>query len=102
MDIYTAIADPTRRRMLDLLADGERRAGEIAAAIPEASQPLISAHLRALREAELVEVRAEAQRRIYSLRPERLEELDRWIGRYRPLWQRELDSLERHLDANPD
>jgi DNA-binding transcriptional ArsR family regulator len=102
MNVFTAIADPTRRRMLELLTDGERTVSELAAAFPQASQPLISAHLRTLREAQLVEVRAEAQRRIYSLRPQGLEEIDRWIGRYRRFWKRQLDDLERHLDANPD
>lgn len=102
MNIFAVIAEPTRRHMLDLLADRELSTSEINAAFPHASQPLISSHLKVLREAELVTVRADAQRRIYSLRPEGLQEVDRWIERYRRFWPSKLDALERHLDANPE
>jgi DNA-binding transcriptional ArsR family regulator len=98
MDVFSAVAQPTRREMLVLLAKGERSAGELAEAFPELTQPAVSRHLRVLREAHLVEVRPKAQQRIYALRPERLRELDRWVSIYRPFWSDRLDSLESHLD----
>jgi DNA-binding transcriptional ArsR family regulator len=97
MNIFTVIADPTRRRMLELLAEGELAAGDLASAFPKASQPLISAHLRTLREAKLVKVRPEAQRRIYSLRPQGLREVDRWIARYRRFWTGSFDKLDAYI-----
>jgi DNA-binding transcriptional ArsR family regulator len=99
MDVFEAVADPTRRTMLDLLADGERAAGELGAAFPTLSQPSVSRHLRVLREVGLVDVRVEAQRRIYILRPDRLAELDRWLDRYRAFWTSRLDALEHLLDS---
>jgi DNA-binding transcriptional ArsR family regulator len=90
MDVFEAVAEPHRRALLEVLADGPRPAG--------LSQPAVSRHLRMLREAGLVEVQAVAQRRIYSIRPAALQELDQWIGRYRRLWASHLDALERHLD----
>ncbi len=93
-----AIAEPSRRRILDLLRDGERPVGELVDAL-RLSQPLVSKHLRVLREAGFVDVRPEAQRRIYRLRPEPLAELDAWLEPYRRLWTRHLDALERHLDS---
>jgi len=98
MDVFSAVAEPTRREMLVLLAKGERSAGELVEAFPRLTQPAVSRHLRVLREASLVEVRPQAQQRIYSLRPERLRELDRWVSIYRPFWSERLDSLERHLE----
>jgi DNA-binding transcriptional ArsR family regulator len=98
MDVFSAIAEPTRREMLALLAQGERSAGELVEAFPQMTQPAVSRHLRVLREAQLVDVRPQAQQRIYTLRPERLRELDQWISRYRPFWSENLDSLENHLD----
>jgi DNA-binding transcriptional ArsR family regulator len=98
MDVFSAIAEPTRREMLALLAQGERSAGELVEAFPQMTQPAVSRHLRVLREAHLVDVRPQAQQRIYTLRPERLRELDQWISRYRPFWSETLDSLENHLD----
>lgn len=86
MDVFLTLADPTRRRMLDMLAMRECSAGEFVDAFPGISQPAISQHLRVLREAGLVSVRAEAQRRIYTLRPEAMKEVDHWIGRYRRFW----------------
>jgi DNA-binding transcriptional ArsR family regulator len=97
MDVFVAVAEPHRRAILDLLADRERAAGELVAAFPDLTQPAISRHLRVLREVGLVEARATAQRRIYSLRPERLAEVDAWIARYRRFWIARLDALERHL-----
>jgi DNA-binding transcriptional ArsR family regulator len=97
VDVFTALADPTRRAMLDLLADGERPAGDVVAAFPALTQPAISRHLRVLREVGLVDVRAQAQRRIYTLRAERLSEVDAWLQRYREFWARHLDAIEDHL-----
>lgn len=99
MDTFAAVSDPTRRQMLDMLRGGERPAGEMVRAFPEASQPGVSRHLRVLREAGLVEVRKEEQRRIYSLRREGFAELDAWIARYRNFWPAQLDALALHLDA---
>jgi DNA-binding transcriptional ArsR family regulator len=98
VDVFSAVAEPTRRQMLVLLAKGERSAGEFVEAFPELTQPAVSRHLRVLREAELVEVRPRAQQRIYTLRPERLRELDNWVSIYRPFWSDRLDSLQGHLD----
>ncbi len=97
VDVFTAVAEPTRRHILDLLAERERAAGEVVDAFPGLTQPAVSRHLRVLREAGLVTVRAEAQRRIYVLRPERLAEVDAWLARYRAFWPDRLDALELHL-----
>jgi DNA-binding transcriptional ArsR family regulator len=86
MDVFLAVAEPNRRVLLDALAEGERTAGELAAALPGLSQPAVSHHLRVLREAGLVTVRADAQRRVYRLRPDGLAELYLWAARYRRLW----------------
>jgi DNA-binding transcriptional ArsR family regulator len=99
--VLDALAEPTRRRILDLLRDGERPVGELVDHLG-ASQPAVSKHLRVLREAGLVEVRADAQRRLYRLRPEPLRELDEWLSSYRVLWADRLAALEAHLDAMPD
>lgn len=101
MAIFEALAEPRRRAILDLLREGERPAGEIVDAIGLA-QPTVSQHLKVLREAGLVEVRADANRRLYRLRPESLAELEEWLLPYRLLWSGRLDALERHLDADPD
>lgn len=100
MDVFVAVADPSRRVLLDLLADGERTAGELAEALPDLTQPAVSHHLRVLREAGLVTVRAEGQRRIYRLRPDGLSELHLWAARYRRFWSSHLDHLQRYLDDN--
>lgn len=97
MDVFEAVAEATRRRVLDLLTDGDRSAGELVAAFPSLTQPAVSRHLRILRDAGLVSVRTEAQRRIYSLRPRGLAELDAWLERYRRYWADHLDALEQHL-----
>jgi DNA-binding transcriptional ArsR family regulator len=97
VDVFTAVAEPTRRAMLDLLADGERPAGELVAAFPSLTQSAISRHLRVLRDIGLVDVRARAQRRIYSLRPQGLREVDAWLARYREFWVNHLDAIEAHL-----
>lgn len=95
--MFEAVAEPSRRALLDLLADGERSAGELVATMSNLTQPAVSRHLRVLREVGLVEVRPEGQRRIYALRADGLIEIDRWIGRYRRYWAGHLDALERHL-----
>ena len=98
---FDVLAEPTRRRILDLLRERPRLVGELAVAL-ELSQPGTSKHLRVLREAGLVEVRPDAQRRWYELCPEPLREIDSWLRPYRQLWDDRLDALERHLDAGPD
>jgi DNA-binding transcriptional ArsR family regulator len=94
---FDVLAEPTRRRILDLLLDGERPVGELVKRL-KLSQPGVSKHLRVLREAGLVSVRNEAQRRIYGVRPEPLAEVTEWLEPYRKLWGERLDALERHLD----
>lgn len=98
-DVFSAIADPTRRQVLDLLSRRERAAGELGRAFPHISQPGMSRHLRVLREAGLVRVRRARRHRYYSLRSDRLAEVDVWISKYRGFWETELDSLEAYLDA---
>jgi DNA-binding transcriptional ArsR family regulator len=97
MDVFEAVAEPSRRTLLDELAGGERTAGELVVTLPALTQPTVSRHLRVLREVGLVEVRPDAQRRIYALRADGLVEIDRWISRYRRYWSEHLDALERHL-----
>jgi DNA-binding transcriptional ArsR family regulator len=98
MNITLAVlADPVRRTMMDALRHGERSAGEMEQAAG-LSQPATSKHLRALREAGLVRVRKQAQRRLYRLDPAPLAELDAWLGTYRSFWSDRLDALERHLE----
>jgi DNA-binding transcriptional ArsR family regulator len=94
---FDVLAEPQRRRILDLLRDGERPVGELVDRL-SLSQPGVSKHLRVLRDAGLVSVRAEGQLRWYGLRPEGLAEVDRWLAPYRRLWGRRLDALEHHLD----
>ena len=98
---FDVLAEPTRRRILDLLLERPRLVGEITAQLG-LSQPGTSKHLRVLREAGLVRVRADAQRRWYELNPEPLAEVDAWLTPYRWLWADRLDALERHLDTMPD
>ncbi|HKN99973.1 MAG TPA: metalloregulator ArsR/SmtB family transcription factor [Pseudonocardiaceae bacterium] len=92
-----ALAEPRRQQILDLLLDGPRPVGDIVAALP-VSQPAVSKHLKVLREAGLVDVRVDAQRRLYSVRPEPLRAIDEWLAPYRRLWASRLDALERHLN----
>ncbi len=99
--VFEAVAEGSRREILDLLARGPQPVGEIVAATG-LSQPNASRHLRILREAGLVEPRAEGQRRIYELRPAGLAELIGWVAPYQALWKTSLDALERHLDAEAD
>ena len=95
------LADPTRRRILDLLLERPLPVGELAGQLG-LSQPGASKHLRVLREAGLVAARQDAQRRWYELRPGPLTEIDTWLQPYRRLWEASLDALERHLDVMPD
>ena len=94
---FELVAQPTRRRILDLLRERARPVGELVKLLG-LSQPGVSKHLRVLREAGLVRVRRDAQRRWYELEPAPLAELDEWLEPYRQLWEHRLDSLERHLD----
>ncbi|MGD9751168.1 MAG: ArsR/SmtB family transcription factor [Acidimicrobiia bacterium] len=98
MTIFAALAEPRRRRILDLLRDGERPVGDLVDELGIA-QPTVSQHLRVLRDAGLVAVRADANRRVYRLRAAPLAELDAWLAPYRRLWADRLDALEAHLDA---
>jgi DNA-binding transcriptional ArsR family regulator len=95
-DALRALADPGRRTMLEALREGPRTAGELAALLTVA-RPGASRHLRVLREAGLVDVRREAQQRIYTLRLEPLAEIDAWVAPYRALWQRPLDALHTEV-----
>src|SRR3982751_352949 len=94
--VLQALADPSRRTVLEILREGPATAGELADALPIA-RPGVSRHLRVLREAGLVEVRQEAQRRIYSLRPEPLVDVDAWLENYRALWANRLDALHTEI-----
>jgi DNA-binding transcriptional ArsR family regulator len=94
---FEALAEPTRRRILDLLLTAERPVGELVGELAMA-QPAVSKHLRVLRDAGLVDVRADAQRRLYRVRLEPLREVDAWLAPYREQWASHLDALARHLD----
>jgi DNA-binding transcriptional ArsR family regulator len=94
---FEVLAEPTRRRILDLLLERPHPVGELVERLGS-TQPGTSRHLRVLREAGLVRVRPEAQRRFYELQPEPLVEVDRWLEPYRRGWADRLDALERHLD----
>ncbi len=97
MDVVLhALADESRRTVLEILRDHPASAGELAEALPIA-RPGVSRHLRVLREAGLVDVRQDAQRRIYTLRPEALVEVDEWLGQYRRLWESRLDALHTEI-----
>lgn len=100
IDANETIAEPTRRAVLDLLLEGERSAGDLVAAFPGLTQPAVSRHLRVLREAGLVRVRAEAQQRIYAVEPAQLAVVYEWLNRYRLYWAAHLNNLEQHLDKS--
>lgn len=95
---FIVVAEPNRRAILSMLLSSERSVGEIERKL-RVSQPLVSKHLRVLRDAGLVESRIEAQRRLYRLKPEPLKELDEWLAPFRRFWSKHLDALEKHLDA---
>ena len=100
MQAFAALADPTRRHIVELLGGGERSAGDLGRQF-SLTQPAVSQHLRALRDAGLVQVRRDAQRRMYSIDGRGLAEIDAWLSRYRAFWNTHLDALERALhDAN--
>lgn len=103
MDRFAALAEPTRRDMIELLGAGERSAGDIGKRFP-LSAPAVSQHLRVLREAGLVRVRVDGQRRIYSLDPAGFAEMDDWFARMRAFWSHRLDRLEQqlHEESNDD
>lgn len=94
---FEVLAEPNRRRILDLLVVADRPVGDLVDALT-LSQPAVSKHLRVLREAGFVEVRSDAQRRIYRVRPEPLRAVAEWLEPYRRLWQARLDDLEQHLE----
>jgi DNA-binding transcriptional ArsR family regulator len=98
---FDVLAEPMRRRILDLLRDDERPVNELVRRLG-ISQPGVSKHLKVLREAGLVEVRQDAQRRLYRVRAQPLAEIDAWLAPYRRLWASTLDALERHLDETED
>ncbi|MEU7878299.1 ArsR/SmtB family transcription factor [Microbispora bryophytorum] len=98
---FDVLAEPARRRILDLLLERPRLVGELAGRLG-LTQPGTSKHLKVLREAGLVRVRRDAQRRWYELCPEPLAEIDTWLAPYRRLWSDGFDALERHLDTTPD
>lgn len=98
---FTALADPKRRRIVELLASGEMAAGEINKHF-RVSGPAISQHLKVLRDARLVLVRVDAQRRLYSLDPKGIDELEAWLRAVRKLWTNRLDGLERDLRGSTD
>ena len=98
---FEALAEPTRRRILDLLMAGEKPVGELVDGLG-IRQPSVSKHLKVLKEAGLVTVRSEAQRRFYRVRFEPLLEMDEWLTPYRRAWAARLDALETHLDVMED
>ena len=94
---FAIIAEPNRRAILSLLVSSEQSVGEIERRLGM-SQPTVSKHLRVLREAGFVEATVDAQRRVYRLRPEPMQEVDDWLEPFRRLWSAHVDALERHLD----
>jgi DNA-binding transcriptional ArsR family regulator len=97
MTVFEILAEPNRRRILEVLQPRECSVGQLVERL-ELSQPAVSKHLRVLREAGLVDVRVDAQRRVYRVRPEPLRAMDEWLAPYRRMWAERLDDLERHLD----
>lgn len=101
MSTFAVLAEPHRRQILDLLRGGGRSVGELVDALP-LTQPTVSKHLRLLKEAGLVRVQPQARRRVYSLDPRPLREVDAWLEPYRQAWSDRLDALEAHLDSQFD
>jgi DNA-binding transcriptional ArsR family regulator len=97
---FSALADDTRLAIVEELAKGERAVGELVERF-ELRQPTISQHLKVLRDAGLVRVRADAQRRLYSIEPKGFDVIELWLERHRRLWARRLDDLEKHMDDHP-
>lgn len=100
MDTFTALADPTRRQIIESLALGESSFGDLADKF-EMSRPAVSQHLKVLRDAGIVTARADAQRRIYSLTEKSFDEVEEWLGKVREFWSQRLDKLEQLL-GEPD
>ncbi len=98
-DVFSALSNPVRRRILDILKSGEYPAGKFVETFSDLPQPAISRHLKVLYKAGLVSVRKRSQLRIYALRVDRLREMDVWISHYRKFWTEQFDSLEAHLDS---
>ena len=98
MEVFAALADPTRSKIVEVLAGRDLTAGDIAARFPVA-RPAVSRHLSVLLKSRLVRVRRDAQRRVYSLNPKGLDEIDHWVAQCRRVWNRRLDALGKHLDA---
>ncbi|MGD0492261.1 MAG: metalloregulator ArsR/SmtB family transcription factor [Steroidobacteraceae bacterium] len=94
---FAVLAEPTRRAILMLLVTAERTVGDLESEL-QLSQPSVSKHLRVLREAGFVEATIDAQRRLYRIRPEPLQEVDAWLAPFRTYWSAQVDALERHLD----
>lgn len=99
--MFDVLAEPNRRQILDLLRAGERPVGDLVDAL-DISQPAVSKHLRVLRDAGVVNVRIDASRRMYRLRPEALREIDAWLAPYREMWENRLDELGDRLDRMID
>jgi DNA-binding transcriptional ArsR family regulator len=97
IDTFAALAEPTRFRIVELLRSGARPVNDIGQRL-QLNQPQVSKHLRVLREAGLVDVHAQAQQRVYELRPEPLQELQKWIERYRRIWEERFEQLDELLD----
>ena len=95
--VLSALADESRLALVEALASGPATAGDLAALLPIA-RPGVSRHLRVLREAGVVDVRKEAQRRVYELRPQALAEIDEWLGPYRALWEKRLNALQTEVN----
>ena len=95
--VFDVIAEPNRRAILSLLASSEQSVGEIERRL-QMPQPTVSKHLRVLRDAGFVESTVDAQRRVYRLKPEALQEIDAWLAPFRRFWSAHVDALERHLD----
>ena len=95
--VFEVIAEPNRRAILSLLASSEQSVGEIERQL-HMPQPTVSKHLRVLRDAGFVESTVDAQRRLYRLKPEPLQEIDAWLAQFRRFWSAHVDALERHLD----
>jgi DNA-binding transcriptional ArsR family regulator len=95
--VFEIIAEPNRRAILSLLVSSEQTVGDIERQL-SMSQPTVSKHLRVLRDAGIVEATVDAQRRVYRLKPEPLQEVDEWLDQFRQFWSAHVDALERHLD----
>lgn len=98
MNAFAALADPTRLRIFELIAQGEKSVGEIVTQFA-VTAPAISQHLKVLKEARLVRVRTQAQKRIYAVDDEGLQELEQWVQQQRAHWNRQLNALEEYLDT---